>query len=245
MQLATSINLDTSESSSDDVSRFVPQFQSVWEKLPEFVTRVISAHWKQRVESFSIRLYSFGKNSAGNTRSNGHDLRFNSDLFRIMPEELGTTAIAHELGHVMFLALSEECHRRAEEYPNVFVNVWSVELINLQMTRQWGYSQDKFSEWLNCAVSTSGPYLRETAGEPPVDFSEYQERIAKLTTRWGEEQGIDGKELIDDACRRLIRSKEPYYRMATTDSERYEQFFTPTLDDLATILRQESDATSE
>lgn len=197
--LLPSIRLNTSECNSDDAALFVPLFQSVWANLPEVVRRILCLHWNKRDGSPSIRLHSFGKNSAGNTRRQGHDLRFNRDLFRIMPTNYGTTAIAHELGHLLFLATGEKHHCEAEASPAVFVNVWSCELINLELTRRWGYQQDEFSEWLNCAVSERGPYLRATAGEPSLDVSVYRDKVVSMTTRWAREQGIEGKEQVDEA----------------------------------------------
>lgn len=59
----------------------------------------------------------------------------------------------------------------------MFVNAWSCELINLILTRRWGYKRDGFSKWINCEVSLNGPHLRATAGEPTAD-------VACIGTKW-------------------------------------------------------------
>lgn len=238
--LAPSLSLNTSECSDDDAARFVPLFQEVWNGLPDVVKKILLTHWRTRVGSPSIRLHSFGKNSAGNTRCTGHDLRFNCDLFRFMPDWCGTTAIAHELGHILFLATEETWHTEAEASPGSFVNVWSCELINLELTRRWGYKQDEFSEWINCDVSLNGPYLRATANEPPLDIAVYQANLASMTNRWAREQGLEGDGEADAACRSLLLFKEPYYRMATVDGQKYEAILSNGLQQLGSLLREES-----
>jgi len=237
--LAPSILLNTSECSADDASRFVPLFQLVWNNLPDLVKRILHLHWQSRDSSPFIRLHSFGMNSAGNTRSNGHDLRFNVDLFNIMPEGCGPTAIAHELGHILFLATEEKWHTEAEASPGNLAKVWACELINLELTRRWGYEQDDFSKWINCDVSFRGPYLRATKGEPPREVADYEESVASLTIEWARQNGIEGQEQVDRAYRDLIQSHEPYYRMATSGGVPYEPLATKDLSTLATLLRSE------
>lgn len=238
--LAPEIALDTSACGPDDVARFVPFFQLVWNRLPGRVRRILQSHWATRPGSPQIQLHSFGRVSAGNARSGGHDIRFNIDLLRIMPDEYSTTAIAHELGHVFFLAVGEHWHAEDVIILDPFLHIWSCELINLELTRRWAYKQDEFSEWLNCEVSDKGPYLRAPAGEPIVDPAEYREKLASMTARWASKQGVQGEEGVKDAYRALIRSREPYYTLATTESD-FPDAMMPSLDSLAMLLRRQSE----
>lgn len=237
--LAPGIALDTSACGPGDVARFVPLFQLVWNHLPEDVRHILQSHWSTQPGSPQIRLQSFGYNSGGNARSKGHDLRFNTDLFKIMPDWCGTAVIAHELGHIFFLATNEKCHAEAET-SREFVPGWACELINCELTRRWGYKQDELNEWLNCEVSDKGPYLRTTAGEPFVDPAEYRRKLASMTARWAGKQGIHGEEGVEVACRALVRSREPYYTLAVTGGG-FPDHLMPSLDTLAMLLRQQSE----
>jgi hypothetical protein len=232
--------LDTSQCGEADAARFAPLFQEAWTSLPGLVREVIRQHWTADSRRPTINLEPFHRNSAGNVRAGGRDVRFNCDLFRIMPERHGRVAIVHELGHTLFLATGEDIHQKAEQRPGTFEYVWSCELINLELVRRWGHPQDEFSDWLNLAVSTSGPYLRDTAGEPPGDPSEYRQGVARLMARWGREQGITQPDLVEQAHRRLLSTKEPYYQMAVVGGSDYETQLARGMEHLRRMLRDEA-----
>ena len=231
--LKPSIVLTSSTSTTDDANRFVDHFRIVWLRLPPIVRRAFRLHWKTRTGSPSIQLCSFGYNSAGNMRNSGHELWFNDDLLRIMPDCHVETAIAHELGHVFFILLDEDEHKAAQRQPNTRTHVLACEFINLELIRRWGFKQDELSEWLNCSVSQNGPYLCSDAREAPMSVALFREQWQSIVREWSQERG--GESEYDN----LLACKEQYYKIAQDRSDYYRRIAKADLTALVGLLHRE------
>jgi hypothetical protein len=199
---------------------FVAHFESVWFQLPQLVRAVCSAHWNRRSACPVIRFQSFSpyKNgvSGGNVRDGGCELRYNADIFPILPSPFRNTVIAHELGHVFLIALREPIHIQACR----FEDIMSCEYLTRHLNQLWGFDQSGVDEWLERELCPGIPHLRSTAGEVLMSEDEYKKLVEGLLLRWGKCRGCDNIQTSQSERDRLLQEKEPYFKLGTlSDSE--------------------------
>jgi hypothetical protein len=199
---------------------FVAHFESVWFQLPQLVRAVCSAHWNRRSDCPVIRFLSFGPYSngvsAGNVCDGGCELRYNSDIFPILPSPFRNTVIAHELGHVFLFALREPFHIQAWK-PEDFI---SCEFLTRHLNQLWGFDQSGVDEWLERELFPGIPRLRSTAGQVLMSEDEYKNLVEAHLLSWGKCRGCDNIQTSRSERDRLVQEKELYFKLGTlSDSE--------------------------
>ncbi|MBI3824073.1 MAG: M48 family metallopeptidase [Planctomycetes bacterium] len=103
-------------------SRFVTLFQSTWKRIPEDDRRLIGDYWSEAkptripiCELSNCWIDHAGK--YGQCTANGYELRFDASAFLILPENVATFVIAHELAHV-FQKAEGNCPGGANQQEN-------------------------------------------------------------------------------------------------------------------------------
>jgi len=214
---------------------FVSHFETVWFQLPELVRAVCSAHWNRRAAYPVIRFQSFSpyKNgvSGGNVRDGGCELRYNVDIFPILPSSFRDTVIAHELGHVFLIALREPIHTQ----PCMFEEFISCEYLTRHLNQLWGFDQSGVDEWLERELCPGIPRLRSTAGEVQMSEEEYNNLVERLVLRWGKCRGFDDIQTAQSERDRLLQEKELYFRLGTLPDSEFAALANQSIDVLEKI----------
>lgn len=161
LKLMPDVVLEYNGVDCNDAKRFAHLFRSTWDSLPKGVKRSLQLHWASIQRNPNVIYYPFGwthnGNSGGRVKQSGHIIEFNSLIFSLADEPLFAVAIAHELSHALFIGLGQAQHM----YMHTQADVVATELLAKELTRKMGFPQDAFNEWINCEVSTKGPYLRK------------------------------------------------------------------------------------
>lgn len=182
--------------------------------MPTGIRRAIELYWQDRRDSPRIVLTPFEWNQnqgniGGRVQDRGHFLEFNSLIFAITSENLFAAAIAHELSHVLFNALSQRQHVRMTSREDKI----ATELLAFELTRRIGFAQDEFFEWINCEVSTKGPYLRQGRGEDVGNPDDLWSRWSKLEEQWASDRDSHPR-MLDDAKAEFYKEHSRYFEIA-------------------------------
>jgi len=208
---------------------FRTHFLDAWRNLPEIVRSICSMHWQSGNERPVILLHSFGLYrdgvSGGNVRNHGNEIRYNIDVFTIIPPVLRNTVIAHEVGHVFFNALDESMH-----LTGTFSDLLSCEYINCHLTGLWGFDQQGVSSWLERELCDGKPILRSTIGEKALSDEEYKLRVDRSLLNWGKARGCNDLLAARTERDELLHRSATYFDLGTLSDSRFAALREASLD---------------
>ncbi len=100
--------LEDYDCSERDAERFCSLFRDVMKRIPKSAHEALLAHWQTGKGSPHVWLLENRKEWSGSgwaaCRTQGLSLCMVSSLIGLMPDEIVCVAIAHELGHTLFIA---------------------------------------------------------------------------------------------------------------------------------------------
>ena len=184
-ELLPGIHLTFDVTDADDADRFRRTFISAWESMPTGIRRVLKSHWTKHATGPLIEFAPFDwdpkqGNVAARVMDGGFRVQFNQYVFNRCEAALFQTAVAHELSHVFFIANNQPQH--------IFMfsieDKLTTELLAFELTRRMGFPQDRFFEWINCSMSTQGPFLRSERGEQDSSPDDFWSKWGELENRW-------------------------------------------------------------
>jgi hypothetical protein len=150
--------LDEYECSEDDARLFSAVFRDVLQRIPPPARDAILAHWLTDHGSPHIWLLENRRSWGGNgwTASSraGHSFYMVSTLVGGIPREHVSTAIAHELAHILFVAGGEENHVLSppenpfNPLPRDPLAAYRREWLVWQLMEPWGFDQPAMEEWM-------------------------------------------------------------------------------------------------
>lgn len=215
INLIQGVNLECVECDPAVADRFACLFRSTWDSLPGGIRQIAQLHWLSRNDSPHIGFGPFEWNPkkgniGGQVQERGHVIDYNSNIYELADERLFSAAIAHELSHVLFHALDQPQHVWLGSQADKI----ATEILAFELTRRMGFAQDEFFEWLNCEVSTKGPYLRQDRGEEVVDSDSIWQRWAQLEQHWATENRECQGESLDDVKSAFYDEHSKYFDVA-------------------------------
>jgi hypothetical protein len=167
--------LEEYECSEAEAGRFCELFREVLQQIPAAASDAILAHWQTGSGSPHVWLLKDRKEWGGKgwaaSRNEGLSLCVVSTLIGQIPDDWTRTAIAHELGHTLFIAGNEPNHVRPPVTLDSFVNPAPLdplgslrpEWLVWRLLEAWGFDQPAFEEWMerNTIDDAAGVRLRD------------------------------------------------------------------------------------
>ena len=151
--------------------RFVNNLQAVWGSLPDLPKIVLQRHWSTCVGHLSVILTEAAppwerQKGFASASPCGVGLYFWSPVLERIPEEHLRTDIAHELGHMVFIALGEPGHKR----PGYSKAEWLI----TDLLPHWKFDQVAADEWKerNLDLNDGGPRWKDC----PLTEEEYKQQ---------------------------------------------------------------------
>lgn len=155
--------------------------------IPNSARDSITAHWQKGNGSPHVWLLQDRKEWKGSgwaqTRNNGISICFVSFLVGKIPDEHLKTTIAHELGHILFIAGEEENHVPARNLdtlinpPDDVRRRYHCEWLVWQLMEDWNFDQTALEEWMEKNTIDNGKTLELRA--MPLVESDYEGRCKK------------------------------------------------------------------
>ncbi len=161
--------------------RFAGSFRAVWDGLPAIVRFVLHRHWTTGSRRLSVVLTEvpppWGRYQGfASSSRDGADIYCWSGVLARIPEAHLRTEIAHELGHMTFIALGEPGHAR--------VGYKKAEWLIIELLAAWGYDQAASDEWKarHLDLGESGPRLRDCP-TPEEEYAPQRESDREMLAR--------------------------------------------------------------
>ncbi len=172
--------LEDYECSEAEAQRFCSMFRDVLHRIPVLACEALMAHWQTGHGSPHVWLLENRREWGGSgwaaSRTHGLSLCVASTLIGHIPDEYVKSAIAHELGHTLFIAGGEDHHTPATPNLNTLLNPptpdplrrYRVEWLVWRLMESWGFDQPAMEKWMdrNLIDDSSGIRLR---GQPISD----------------------------------------------------------------------------
>jgi hypothetical protein len=141
----TKVNISGYDCDDKQARRFASSFTAVWNRLPEVVRVVLDRHWTTECRTLSVLLTeadpAWAKRTMGYASSSyeGTGIFCWAEVLPRVPDRPLATTIAHELGHMAFIALGEPAHKaKGGEAEGLIAELLPV----------WGWNQEEADEWL-------------------------------------------------------------------------------------------------
>jgi hypothetical protein len=157
---ADAVILEDYECSATDAERFCSIFSNVLYRIPMVARESIAAHWRTGHGSPHVWLLQNrrrwgGRGWAASTPS-GLSFYMVSTLIGSIPQHFIETAIAHELGHMLFIAGREEHHALVVPTLKALFDPpapdplrrYRAEWLVWRLIESWGFDQLAMEEWM-------------------------------------------------------------------------------------------------
>lgn len=143
------VALEDYECSSDQAEAFAVAFRHAWERIPRTATDVLTTYWSVKGDTPHVWLLEdradwCGRGWAASSRD-GQSLYFVSGIAVRTPAEHLELFIAHEMGHILFIASGEEAHVHKWHDP---MGNYRCEWLVWQLMKAWGFDQPAAEEWM-------------------------------------------------------------------------------------------------
>lgn len=148
-QNETTIFLEEFQTSINDAREFAVRFREVWEAIPTKCRHAVATHWSGPGGAPHVWLLRDPKewNGKGWAASlpDGRSLFFAASVIPAIPPEHLKVFIAHELGHILWIASMEPTHL---EWPQNAESMCRCEWLVWQLMKAWGYDQIEAEVWV-------------------------------------------------------------------------------------------------
>jgi hypothetical protein len=233
MELTNGAKIDIASYDCDYVQarRFVTSFRAVWDRLPEVAQVILQRHWMAGNRSLSVLLTEKDPPWGGRGRGYASSSPDGTGLFcwsevlpRIDDDTLATT-IAHELGHMAFIAIGEPAHQARKNRDAEWL------IAELLRTPRWNFNQKAADEWMFRNLDTDerpAPLRDQPLGGTELarkqqDYDQEMQRDAPAREKYRDEQiryfqvvvGTCSPEVAEivrtdpDRLGRILRGEEP------------------------------------
>jgi hypothetical protein len=151
------INLEAYECTPETAERFASAFRRVLDALPKAASSLLKQFWRQKEGCPHVWLLQDRDEWSGRGWAAGSpsSLYFVSTLIPDLPEKYLEGFIAHEFGHMLFMAAGEPVHTANTRSPQ---DRDRCEWLVWQLMKAWGYDQIGMEVWMECN------YLDDTKG---------------------------------------------------------------------------------
>jgi hypothetical protein len=191
--------LEDYDCSESDAKLFCDLFASVFNRLPQPARDKLLSHWERGCGSPHIWLLKDRKEWKGNgwaaSSPDGYSMYFVSTLVGRIPNEHMQLAIAHELGHLLFIAGGEAHHKAAAPIVNKFfrdassmlafdepnvdpLRKYRCEWLVWRLMESWGFDQVAAEVWMERNVIDDKDGIR-VRDEPIPDQTSEAKCIAQ------------------------------------------------------------------
>jgi hypothetical protein len=151
----TSIPIANYDCRPEQAKYFANCFQGTWQRIPELVRFILNRHWTTGGKALSILLTTksppWAERRIGYASSSfdGDGLFCWSEVLPRIDDGPLTTTIAHELGHMAFIAIREPAHKARKNRQTEWL------IAELLAQPSWGFDQALADEWLIRHMNTS------------------------------------------------------------------------------------------
>ena len=166
--------LEDYECSKAEAEHFCQMFRDVLQRIPIPACEALMSHWQTGRGSPHVWLLEnraeWGGNGWAASRTHGLSLCVVSTLIGHIPDEYVKTAIAHELGHTLFIAGGEEHHSPPVTTLNALLDPprgdplrrYRQEWLVWRQIESWGFDQPEMEIWMerNLIDDSTGIRLR-------------------------------------------------------------------------------------
>lgn len=211
---------------------FVTAFRSTWASLPKVVRHIVGEFLKEQRSEILFEPYQ--GTSAGDVDPQGKKLRYKSDVFAISREdkpEFSNVIIAHELGHVFFIALGERLHAKQIER-------FSRESITWHLHTLWGFPITQLWNWLQQDVEfKSGEASRRDV--PRITRAQCDELMKRWRAEWGATyRSQDNPTRVDEEVDAFMRETQRFFEVGTMGDEEFEALQDSSLESLRSLVKR-------
>lgn len=172
------VALEDYECSRQQAEAFAGSFRQAWRRIPSVAVQVLSNYWSAKGDTPHVWLLEdradWGGRGWAASSPDGKSLYFVSGVATRIPKEHLELFVAHEMGHVLFIASGEETHLHKRHEP---MGEFRCEWLVWQLMMAWGFDQQAAEEWMerNFDEAESATLPREH----PLSDEEYQGNNAK------------------------------------------------------------------
>lgn len=168
----TEVVLEDYECSEGEAQQFCSMFNDVLHRLPYAAQEVLTTHWLKGCGSPHIWLLKNRKEWRGSgwaaSDSQGLSLYVVSTLVGRIPVEHISTAIAHEFGHMLFIAGGEQYHCPPERTLADLIDPRPVDPLSRlrpewlvwRLMESWGFDQMEMEAWMERNVIDDAQGIR-------------------------------------------------------------------------------------
>lgn len=165
--------LEDYECNEAEAVHFCKLFQETLHRIPTAAREAIMAHWQTGRGSPHVWLLNDRREWRGSgwaaTRNRGLSLCIVSTLIGQIPDEHIRTAIAHEFGHTLFIAVNERYHTQPTTAEDAkFRQEWLV----WRLMEVWGFDQPSMEEWMERNMIDDANSIR--LRDPPQKDAEFE-----------------------------------------------------------------------
>lgn len=166
------IHVEAYECTPEEAQRVVTAFRRVLEALPKEASALLQELWQKREGCPHVWLLKDRKewNGQGWAAGTPTSLYMVSTLIADLPQNYLDGFIAHEFGHMLFIAAGETTHiadsKKPEDRDRCEWLVW-------QLMKAWGYDQVGMEEWMECNYIDDKEGIRKR--EKPLEVNQIAE----------------------------------------------------------------------